>query len=826
MKKWVNVFCLLGILFFLGLHFRPEYLLNTNVIAGGDTPSHYGLAHHILESKSFFGWMPGNFSGFAAFQFYPPFSFFLILTAAKILPLPIAFKLVMVLGTFLFPLAVFYCLMKLGFSFPTPILGAIFSLIFLFNEGNSMWGANIPSTLAGEFSYSLGFAFSLAFLGILYNHLSSGKGVRWLALFLAVIGLTHGYPFIFCLMVSSFFLIIARDPLRMISRLARLYTFTFLLMGFWLIPALFSISLTIPFNFVWRFESIKEFIPPLYFPLVAIILVSHIYLFLSKKMHLRIVFLWYAALMSFIGYLFSFSFGLVDIRFLPFAQGIFVLLAAVGIGECLKGFKAIELIPLAAVLLVFAGVSCQANLIPHWISYDFSGLEEKPLWNEYKETNQYLRGSVADPRVVYEHSPEHEAAGTVRAFEILPMFSGRSTLEGLYMQSSINSPFAYYIQSEISQAGSHPFMHYNYPRFDLQKAAGHLELFNVSQFITISEATQRAASDMPALELEKEISPYKIFRLKKNEGKYVVPLEYKPLFVKTDDWKRLFFDWFRLSNNDVFLILPGKQRLPDGYSLINSSILDLNMLPAVPLNKEVEVKEKVSSDEIIIETTQLTHPLLIKVSYHPNWHVQGAEAVYLTSPGFMVVFPHSHRIRLYYAPGSINHIGWAGSILGLVLLCLPLSFVSGKEKPGSIMNFKYRWIVFLGLIALAIGLGFHIHYDAHVLHQKGLKFFHEKKYDKAQALFSKGIERFPFSPAVDESCLYNGLCYYMNEQFNEALSVWNEYLDKYPEGRTVAEILYHIGLSYEALGQEQKAKAIFEELKSKFPNSRFSALVQ
>ena len=448
------------------------------------------------------------------------------------------------------------------------------------------------------------------------------------------------------------------------------------------------------------------------------------------------------------------------------------------------------------------------------------------MWNEYEETNQYLRGSAADPRVVYEHSPEHEAAGTVRAFEILPMFSGRSTLEGLYMQSSINSPFAYYIQSEISQAGSHPFMHYNYPRFDLQKAAGHLELFNVSQFITISEATQRAASAIPALELEKEISPYKIFRLKENEGKYVVPLKYKPLFVKTEDWKRLFFDWFRLSNNNVFLILPGKQRLPAGYSLINSSILDLKTLPALPLNEEVKVLEMVSSNEINIETTQLEHPLLIKISYHPNWHVQGADIVYLTSPGFMVVFPHSHKIRLYYASGLINHIGWAGSILGFILILLPLPFLSGKGKPGLFVFFKYRWLVFVCLICIATGLGFHIHYDAHVLYQKGLNFFQKKEYDKAQKLFSKGIERFPFSPAVDESYLYHGLCYYRKGRYDGAISVWNDFLDRYPEGRTIDEMLYHIGLSYRALGQEQKAKAAFDELKVKFPSSRFSTIIQ
>ncbi len=826
MKKWVNGFCLLCILFFLGLYFKPETVLNRNVLAGGDTPSHYGLAHYIVENDIFFGWMPGNFSGFPTFQFYPPISFFLIVLAEKIFLLQIAFKLVFILGIFPLPVASFVCLQKLKFSFPTPILGAIFSLIFLFNEGNSMWGANIPSTLAGEFSYGLGYALSMAFLGLLYRSVSSGKGIKWMALLLSVIGLTHGYPFVFIIMVSSFFLLVSRNTKKMLLYFVKMYALTFLLMGFWLIPALFSLSFTIPFNFIWRFESIKEFIPPLYFPLIVIILLTHVYLLWTKRMQMRIVYLWYAASMAIMGYLFGFFLGLVDIRFLPFAQGILVLLAAIGVGEFFKKFKAIALLPVAAILLTFTTISWQAKLIEPWINYNFSGFEEKPLWKEFSEVNSYLKGDEGDPRVVYEHSPKHEGAGTVRAFEMLPFFSGRSTLEGLYMQSSINSPFVYYIQSEISQAGSHPLMYYNYPRFDLKKAVRHLELFNVSQFVTITEETQNAASQNSDFVLEKQIFPYKIFRLEGNDGKYVVPLKFMPIFVRTKDWKRLYFDWFRLTENDVFLLSPGKNEIPDEYSLQPSSTLNFSNLPANGLNGEVKVREIVRPQEILIETNKTGHPLLIKVSYHPNWHVQGADAVYLASPGFMVVFPTSHQVRLYYAPGFFNHAGWLSSLLGLLILCLPLSFLSGKGNGGLSLGYKFRWLIFGVIILGIIGLSLHFHYDAHTLYQKGLKHFHKEEYDKAQRFFSKGINKFPFSPAVDGSYLFYGLSYYKKEFWEDAISVWKKFLKKYPEGRYADEMLYHIGLSFRSLGRDREARAVFEKLKREFPDGRFSNLVQ
>src|SRR5439155_1535215 len=81
----------------------------------------------------------------------------------------------------------------------------------------------------------------------------------------------------------------------------------------------------------------------------------------------------------------------------------------------------------------------------------------KVPWPTFRDLNAHLRGDFRDPRVVYEHSPDHEALGTVRAFEDLPLFSGRSTLEGLYMQASPSAPFVFYVQSEVSNVNSCPF---------------------------------------------------------------------------------------------------------------------------------------------------------------------------------------------------------------------------------------------------------------------------------------------------------------------------------------------------------------------------------
>ena len=55
-----------------------------------------------------------------------------------------------------------------------------------------MWGGNIPSTLAGEFSFSLALALAFLFLGVLRKSIEARKGYVWPGLLVAFIGLSHG----------------------------------------------------------------------------------------------------------------------------------------------------------------------------------------------------------------------------------------------------------------------------------------------------------------------------------------------------------------------------------------------------------------------------------------------------------------------------------------------------------------------------------------------------------------------------------------------------------------------------------------------------------
>ena len=135
-------------------------------------------------------------------------------------------------------------------------------------------------------------------------------------------------------------------------------------------------------------------------------------------------------------------------------------------------------------------------------------------------------------------------------------------MEGLYIQSSVNSPFVFYLQSLTSQQPTTPLPGYNYSRFDLARAIPRMILFNVRDFVVVSKKTKEAALKQPGLRRTSDIGPYTVFQVKDNPGTYAVPLRYKPVLVITKRWKELSFEWFRQGDLEVPLVF--KKRLEPG----------------------------------------------------------------------------------------------------------------------------------------------------------------------------------------------------------------------------------------------------------------------
>ncbi|HET8645139.1 MAG TPA: 6-pyruvoyl-tetrahydropterin synthase-related protein, partial [Vicinamibacteria bacterium] len=301
--------------------------------------------------------------------------------------------------------------------------------------------------------------------------------------------------------------------------------------------------------------------------------------------------------------------GIIDVRFVPFAQLALCLLGAAVIGGALQDLRAPLPAALGLLALAVVGADGHSRFLRSWIDWNYTGLEAKELWPAWREMTSRLRGTVADPRATVEYGTLHEKAGSIRMYETLPFFSGRSTLEGVYNQASLQTHFVYYLTSELGASSPNPFRNREYSRFDTAAALAHLRLFNVSDVVAISDrltASLRTRGEVAPLF---RVPPYSVFRLADPGPGYVEALTHAPVRSRPRGWRDKAYRWFTRHP-----LSPAHLVFTDDPAFTVAEADEWLAPPALPLPGGVRVSADVREEEIRITTDRPGHPLLVKVS--------------------------------------------------------------------------------------------------------------------------------------------------------------------------------------------------------------------
>src|SRR5690606_28167088 len=195
---------------------QPELILRATTPNGGDMGAHVWapayLRDNLLPDFRLTGWTNDWYAGFPALRFYmvPPMLAIVILDL--VLPYGVAFKLVAISGVLALPVACWAFAHLAGLRFPSPALFAVGATLFLFNREYSIWGGNIPSTLAGEFSFTISLSLAVLYLGLVANGLRTGRHRVAAAVVVGLCGLTHVIPLIFAVVGTA--LLLACFPSR------------------------------------------------------------------------------------------------------------------------------------------------------------------------------------------------------------------------------------------------------------------------------------------------------------------------------------------------------------------------------------------------------------------------------------------------------------------------------------------------------------------------------------------------------------------------------------------------------------------------------------
>jgi TolA-binding protein len=859
----MDLLTLLCVLAFILSQINPSLLLTSTITTGGDTASHYYtldyLRRVLLPAGLLSGWTPGNYAGFPILQFYFPLNFLLMVFMSGVVSLQVAFKLGSVAGILLLPLTAWGFMRMVRCPFPGPGIAAALTLPVLFNSSHSMWGGNILSNLAGEFSYGFSMALSLLLLGSLYHGIRENRGVIRNAILVFLVGFSHGYTLLFAEAMSLYLLVTPRGFIQRCFYLGRVYALAFCLLALWIVPLLVFTRLTTSYHLVWTINSWREIFPELLLPSLITaglgtigLLVAGGWLFRAAgRQFLPVLeYLWFGLTMAVVFFVAAPKIGVIDIRYVPYSHLLGSLVAALSLGWLgfsLRKWKVDWALQIMVVVATVVWVSSHPSPANSWSRWNYEGFEAKSAWPEFERINTLLRGDFQDPRVVFEHSEMHNAFGSSRAFESLPLFAGRATLEGLYMQASISAPFVFYIQSEISQQKSAPFPQYAYTSMDFDRARPHLELFNVRDLIIRSEAAKRAIRKSNAYRLRETVGQYELWELTTVNGAYVESLPFEPVAFPTSNWKQDAHRWFRTPLSlPTHLVFLGEDvsAPPEPFRLMSR---DLDQVPRVPVSGDpCSVESRVAEQQIDIETDCIGRPLLIKMSYHPNWRVEGADRIWLTSPSFMLIYPKRERVRLRYGPGAWDSLGRALSLAGLLVLILniPLPGARGRT-PWRILAQKTglhsirlpipaldpsaqarKRIMSITLLSFAVVVSW-VSWTVYLsnpnrVFNRAIVLKDSGHYAEAREGFRAAAREMGSSDQTQTAFYYIAITYYLEQNDQAAIEAFEDLIQKFPMSSWVAESEYHIGLCFLRSGRETEGIEALRDLREGHPESRWA----
>jgi|AntAceMinimDraft_16_1070373.scaffolds.fasta_scaffold07311_3 uncharacterized membrane protein len=648
-----------------------DLIFTDTIVSGGDTGSHNYIARYAHEIFPKIKWWSSSWTaGFPFLYFYQPFLYYLTGIFAFFFPINIVFKIITLLGTFCFPVAIFLCLKLLKFEFPIPQIGALFSLSYLFLEKFSIYGGNIPSTLSGEFSYSLSFALFFIFIGLLYRGIRENRYLLANISILSLMALIHPFPVAVAVLVGLliFFTegILVKKMKQTFLYLLKVYGSAFFLTAFWSLPFLSLLSYTVKMSWT-RTVKLEEIFPSALLPMLIFACFGILYFLLRWKKEKRLTILFLIIIAGLIPYLSLNHASIFNARFLPFIIVGYLLIAAYGLGSLLNlissvfkksrrvWFTILSLIFISVVLTCFY-LPKNISYIPFWLKWNYEGFENKTTWVEIEPLFEYLK-TLPYGRVMLEYRPEYDKFGTPRIFENLPIFSNKPTFEGLLTESSINSYFHFINQTETSHKPSAAIAGFEYPPFNFENGVKHIELFGARYFLAFTPEIKQLANQY--LIKLKNVGEFTVYEVPNSELVTLIPrIELRP---KNKNWLDESIDWYKSMDFSKFIVFYRNNR---EFKDIEDCLKNNSQSKGLIIIKDIK------KDSLSFETENLYKPHLIKISYFPGWQVKGASGPYLVSPSFMMVIPFENEVTLEYSYNVWDKIGFTVSILSLIIFIL------------------------------------------------------------------------------------------------------------------------------------------------------------
>jgi hypothetical protein len=338
---------------------------------------------------------------------------------------------------------------------------------------------------------------------------------------------------------------------------------------------------------------------------------------------------------------------------------------------------------------LFLKTSAPSNPAPYWAQWNYKGYEGKPAYVEYHDMMTMMQGvgqREGCGRAMWEYDdPRLERYGTPMAPMLVSYWTDGciGSMEGLYFESSTTTPFHFINQRELSAACSCAQRNLPYGQFDMDLGVKHMQLLGVKYYVASTDQAVKAASAHPDLHEVASTGAWHMYEVA--DSPLVEPLANEPAVVtdhtKGIEWTYGTSDphtapkdengntitangpamtWYKdPSKWNVFLAADG----PSSWARVQ----DGETPPTRPVSEASVTNIATGTDSIDFDVDRPGTPVLVKVSYFPNWKVDGAEGPYRVTPNLMVVIPTSNHVHLHYGNTSVEYIAYLLTLLGIAL---------------------------------------------------------------------------------------------------------------------------------------------------------------
>jgi hypothetical protein len=662
---------------------RPDRILVANTPTGGDMGAHVLLPQvlrdGLLSEGRILGWSNDWYAGFPVLYFYFPLPALVIVLLDIVIPYGVAFKLVTVAGLVALPIAAYFLARSMGFARPVSLVGGVAGGSFVFMESFSIFGGNTLSTLAGEYSFSWSFALSIFYLGLVISNVRQGKRFSVAAgVVLALTALSHIITTMMVILASLPLLLRRKGPSALMSS----WGIGFALAAFWALPLLSHLSYTTDMGWfpVRGFGPVLEReLWPLLVPAAAGLVwaLRRRYL-VGPVISLMVLPIAGYYLIQFIDYR-----KLYNARLLPYWYFAVYLLAGLGIGAAIhavarrmRGGASTRwaLAGVTGIVMLALGIS-GVNKAPSWARWNYSGYEDKrsyaftsdggrilqtDYWLEYSGLMSAL-DELPPGRVMWEANSGMNSYGTPMALMLTPYWSeGHPSMEGLFFESALTTPFHFLNAAEVSERPSNPVSGLRYHSLDFERGIPHLMLYDVAYYVSYTQAASEAASAY-GLQVLAESEPFTVFSVP--EAPLVEVAAWEPaVWAGEGAFFDATLDWYdNVEALDRWLVEDG----PAEWERVTELTTERRPLEAAGAVSNVLLEDH----RIAFDTTAIGVPHLIKVSYFPNWSADGALGPFRAAPSLMVVVPTEGHVEVTFEDTLAETLGkvlTVGTLLALV----------------------------------------------------------------------------------------------------------------------------------------------------------------